>query len=97
MMKRKMFEVGLLLMIHGRMIKLAMMKMFLKLIMMWIGLAPQLMSVWRVIGRMGMRMAMAMRMGMGLRVLEFRVGVGHLHLRVEVSHLHLGRQWFWNG
>jgi hypothetical protein len=34
MMKMKMFEVGLLLMIHGGMIKLAMMKMFLKLIMM---------------------------------------------------------------
>jgi len=41
MMKREMMEVGLILMIHGGMIKSVMMTMFLKKIIWWIVLTPQ--------------------------------------------------------
>jgi hypothetical protein len=41
MMKREIMEVGLILMIHGGMIKSVMMTMFLKKIIWWIVLTPQ--------------------------------------------------------
>jgi hypothetical protein len=70
MMKREMMEVGLILMIHGGMIKSVMMTMFLKKIIWWIVMAPQqcqkLMRLWRVMG---------IGIGMVMMVLRLRVGV----------------------
>jgi len=93
-------DVGskLILILHGRMIKLAMMMMmFLKMIIMWIRLAPQLMR--GVEGdenrdgdgdEDGLRVLELTELDMRIlemRILELMVRVSHLHLTTTCTHL----------